>query len=126
MIQSYLSDQKQQCLLGNVMSSELHHKCGIPQGSILDSLLFLTYINDLLECLNYANLSDDANLTAAESTIDKIELAINKDLNCIKEWLLANKLSLNVRKTEFIVIGTNKKLQIRKGKIGSLAFYHDD
>ena len=85
MLQSYLSDRKQQCLLGNVMSSELYHKCGIPQGSILDSLLFLTYINDLLECLNYANLSDDANLTAAESTIDKIELAINKDLNCIKE-----------------------------------------
>ena len=126
MIQSYLSDRKQQCQLGNVMSSELHLKCGIPQGSILDPLLFLIYINDLLECLNYANLSDDASLTAAESTIDKIELAINRDLDCIKEWLSANKLSLNVRKTEFIVIGTNKKLKIHKGKNWVLGFYRDD
>lgn len=42
---------------------------------------------------------------------------------------MADKLSRNVAKTEFIVIDTNKKLKIRKGKnekIGSLAFYHDD
>ena len=54
---------------------------------------------------------------------------MKKDFYCIKEWLLANKLSRNVAKTEFIVIDTNKKLKIRKGKnekIGSLAFYRDD
>ena len=114
MIQSYLSDRRQKCQLDNVMSSERHVKCGISQGSILGRLLFLIYINDLPECLNYATprlFPDDTNLTVAGNTGDEIELAMNEDLDCIKEWLLANKLSLNVAKTEFIVIGTNKKLK---------------
>lgn len=114
MIQSYLSDRRQKCQLDNVMSSERHVKCGISQGSILGPLLFLIYINDLPECLNYATprlFADDTNLTVAGNTVDEIELAMNEDLDCIKEWLLANKLSLNVAKTEFIVIGANKKLK---------------
>lgn len=114
MIQSYLSDRRQKCQLDNVISSERHVKCGISQGSILGPLLFLIYINDLPECLNYATprlFADDTNLTVAGNTVDEIELAMNEDLDCIKEWLLANKLSLNVAKTEFKVIGTNKKLK---------------
>ena len=66
------------------------------------------------ECLNYATprlFADDTNLTVAGNTVYEIELAMNEDLDCIKEWLLANKLSLNVAKTEFKVIGTNKKLK---------------
>ncbi len=43
--------------------------------------------------------ADDTNLTAAGETIEEVESAMNNDLLRIKEWLLANKLSLNVAKT---------------------------
>ena len=54
--------------------------------------------------------ADDTNLTVAGETIEEVELAMNNDLLRIKEWLLANKLSLNVAKTEFLLIGSHHKL----------------
>ena len=35
---------------------------------------------------------------------------MNRDLAYVNEWLLANKLSLNVVKTEFILVGSAQKL----------------
>ena len=114
MIQSYLSDRKQKCQLGDVMSSERHVTCGIPQGSILGPLLFLLYINDLPECLHEAAprlFADDTNLTVAGESIEEVELAMKNDLLSVHTWLLANKLSLNASKTEFIRIGSNHRLK---------------
>ena len=113
MIRSYLSDRNQKCQLDDLMSTERRVTCGIPQGSILGPLFFLVYINDLPECLNQATprlFADDTNLTVAGESIQEIELNMNSDLACINEWLLANKLSLNVTKTEFILIGSAHKL----------------
>jgi hypothetical protein len=114
MIKSYLTDRKQKCQLGDVITSEIRVTCGIPQGSILGPLLFLLYINDLPDCLRQVSprlFADDTNLTAAGETIEEIELVMNNDLLRIKEWLLANKLSLNVAKTEFLLIfGSHYKL----------------
>jgi hypothetical protein len=87
---------------------------GIPQGSILGPLLFLLYINDLPECLHEAAprlFADDTNLTVAGESIEEVELAMNNDLLSVHTWLLANKLSLNVSKTEFILIGSNHRLK---------------
>ena len=53
---------------------------------------------------------EDTNLTAAGETIEEVELAMNNDLLRKQNWLLANKLSLNVAKTEFILIASNHKL----------------
>ena len=113
MIKSFLTDRKQKCQLGDVITPESSVTCGIPQGSILGPLLFLLYINDLPDCLRQVSprlFADDTNLTVAGETIEEVELAMNNDLLRIKEWLLANKLSLNVAKTEFLLIGSHHKL----------------
>ena len=89
-IQSYLSDRKQKCQLGDAMSSERHVTCGIPQGSILGPILFLLYINDLPECLHEAAprlFADDTNLTVAGESIEEVELAMNNDLLSVHTWL---------------------------------------
>ncbi len=99
--------------MGDQISTVRHVTYGIPQGSILGPLFFLIYINDLPECLNHATprlFADDTNLTVAGECIQEIESNMNSDLTFINEWLLANRLSLNVVKTEFILIGSAHKL----------------
>ena len=46
--------------------------------------------------------ADDTNLTATGESINDVEAAMNSDLENLRKWLIANKLSLNVAKTEFI------------------------
>ena len=48
---SYLSNRKQYCSLGDQKSSESLVTCGIPQGSCLGPLLFIIYLNDFEDCL---------------------------------------------------------------------------
>ena len=96
------------------MSSERFIECGVPQGSILGPLLFLLYINDLPECLKNTRprlFADDTNLTASSHSIADIEIAANSDLENLRHWLIANKLSLNVAKTEFMLIGSPQMLR---------------
>ena len=59
------------------------------------------HINDLTNCLKDTTpriFGDDTSLTACEKSIDEIELGLSKDLESIRLWLQANKLSLNVAK----------------------------
>ena len=53
--------------------------------------------------------ADDTHLTYADN-ICSIETALNQDLSNINRWLIANKLTLNMTKTEFMLIGSRQKL----------------
>ena len=55
--------------------------------------------------------ADDTNVTFAASDMLGLETQINTELKSINLWLRANKLSLNVAKTEFMVISSRQKLQ---------------
>ena len=54
--------------------------------------------------------ADDTNITSSGNCIDDFENAVNSDLENLRTWLMANKLSLNVAKTEFQIIGTKQNL----------------
>ena len=83
------------------------------QGSNLSPLLFLVYINDLPNCLTSASpriFADDTNITFTASTMTDLENAVNLELRNLQRWLIANRLSLNIAKTEFMVIGSNQRI----------------
>ena len=96
LLKSYLTNRNQKCQVKSSFSSERPIKCGVPQGSILGPLFFLLYINDLPECLNKTKprlFADDTNLTASGDSITDLEAAVNSDLENLRKWLIANKLS---------------------------------
>jgi hypothetical protein len=89
-------------------------KCGVPKGSILGPLFFLLYINDLPHCLNKTKprlFADDTHLTASANSMTDLDTAVNSDLENLRKWLIANKLSLNVAKTEFMLIGSKPMIK---------------
>ena len=53
---------------------------------------------------------DDTTLTASGIALPEIESKINHDLNNVQKWLLANKLCLNLIKTEYLLIGSKQKI----------------
>ena len=97
-VTTYLKGRQQRVIVNGACSSWKSTVCGVPQGSILGPLLFLIYIKDLpLVCksLDVILFADDANLTA----INKDDISVQEDLQYIKNWLIANKLILNMDKT---------------------------
>ena len=78
----------------------------MPQGSVLGPLLFLIYINDLHSCLKYSkayHFADDTNVTLSDCSQETLTKGMNHDLRKLSMWLRANKLSLNIEKTELVV-----------------------
>jgi hypothetical protein len=103
---SYLTNRSQSVTLNESISEKLKITCGVPQGSILGPLLFTIYINDMHKAFNKAlvhHFADDTNLLFTNSDPKKLQNIANKELKYLVEWLRANRLSLNVDKTEFLI-----------------------
>ena len=78
----------------------------MPQGSILGPLLFLIYINDLSatsNILRFHLFADDTNILYANKCPKKLELHENNKLFKVQTWLKANKLTLDIKKSDFII-----------------------
>ena len=111
---SYLDNRQQKCYIDGKLSDSCTIKCGVPQGSILGPLLFLIYIKDFPTCLKYSRArmyADDTTISVAGDTAAQVETLMNADLISIKKWLESNKLTINVTKTEYILIGSSYKLE---------------
>ena len=111
--QSYLENRIQQCSVRGSLSDSRVLTCGVPQGTILGPLLFLLYINDHPNCLSHCEprmYADDTHLTYADHNVGSINSCLSEDLFNVHTWLNANKLTLNLTKTEFMLIGSGQRL----------------
>ena len=101
------------CKINQTTSKCRTIRCRVLQDSNLGPILFLIYVNDLPNCLKTTTASmfaDDTNLTASRDTITNIEVKLNKDLENIHQWLLANKLTLHMDKTEYMIAGSRQRI----------------
>ena len=108
LIKSYLEGRQQFVSFGGYES--ICEKCevGVPQGSVLGPLLFLIHINDLQNntSLRVLNFADDTLLykTFKESTYPNDRDSFDIELKKVSDWLIANKLKLNVNKTRSMLL----------------------
>ena len=105
-LESYLDRRSQYVNYNSKDSSTQIIKCGVPQGSILGPLLFLLYVNDIALVSNVILpilFADDTNVFKTGKNVDNLIMVMNQELEKIVTWLNANKLSLNVKKTHFLI-----------------------
>ena len=111
--QSYLGNRTQMCSINGLLSGSCYLSCGVPRGTILGPLLFLLFINDLPNCLSNCEprgYADDTHLTYASNNIHNIQASLTEDFENVHNWLRANKLTLNMTKSEFMLIGSRQRL----------------
>ena len=88
-------------------------KYGVPQGSVLGPLLFLLYINDLPKCsslFSYVLFADDTCLFLKHKNLDQLEFLMNKELSKVNNWLVSNQLTLNIKKSCYLLFSKSKNL----------------
>ena len=111
LLHNYLTDRCQYVEYNGHRSNTLPISTGVPQGSVLGPLLFLIYINDLPMVSDIFNMMMYADDTTIYCNIDQnvSDEVINMELSKVSQWLAANKLSLNVANTKFMVFHMHQK-----------------
>ena len=110
--EKYLIDRQQFIYFENNSTKKVTITGGVPQGSILEPLLFLLYVNDLhhaSKILNPTMFADDTNLFFSHSDINLLFEKMNNELTNVSNRFNANKLSLNVKKTKFSFFNKSSK-----------------
>ena len=105
---SFLTKRNQYVSINNVSSTTKPINCGVPQGSVLGQLLFTLYINDICKSTscNPRLFADDTCLILLDKHLSAVNTKINNELNAINKWIVANKLTLNLSKSNIIIVNS--------------------
>ena len=110
---NYLSHRKQFVNINGHDSQSKLISCGVPQGSLLGPLLFILYINDLQNSshiLSFICFADDSNVFFSHRDPNTLLNVMNRELNRVQSWIHANKLSLNIDKTHYMLFSNSLRV----------------
>jgi hypothetical protein len=105
-LEDYLTDRTVQVRVDGALSKPVPVTSGVPQGSVLAPILFIIYANDipsLIRC-KITLFADDIKLWTHIRTVEDCKL-LQKDLDALHEWSLANKLPFNTSKCKMLNVG---------------------
>lgn len=127
-IKSYLSNRKQYIKLDSNISETKINECGVPQGSVLGPLFYSLYVLNLQLAglvAKYYTFADDTVLMYEFENGSEIENIVNLDLRRYTDWLLSNKLKINVGKTKYMLFKQkNKCVTLPNLKINNIQIEH--
>ena len=109
---SYLSNRKQCVCINNVTNDFKTIISGVPQGSIVGSILFNCFSNDFpyfTEKAKVHNFADGNTLSMFEETIQNLIVLLENESNTAIEWFQNNKMMVNPGKFQAIIIDKKKK-----------------
>ena len=105
-VDSYLTNISQFIIYDNIQSATRSIKCGVRQGSILGTLLFIIHMNDICnvsELLYTIIYTDDTSVVMSGNYLESLIQSVNSELCLLNTWLKENRLSLNVNRTYYLV-----------------------
>ena len=84
----------------------------MPQRSVLGPLLFILYINDIVNCNNLSAVlfADDAAFLGYHESLKHLQRIMNEQSKLLCQWLITNKLTINVKKKQNICYFINKRI----------------
>ena len=110
-LKNYIGNRQQFVQIGEHKSNFSNITCGVPQGSVLGPVLFTLYINDIckvLDRLKFVLFADDTNILCSGGDLQQLLKVITTEMGKLKNWFDINKLSLNLNKTKFMLLGSKK------------------
>ena len=116
---SSLSNRKQIVSINDHYSNLPCVLYGVPYSSVLGPL-FLIYMNDLNHAIKLCKVhhfTEDTNLLHFSQSITTLNKYVNLNVKDLTGWSNANKISLNVQKTEFIISKYQRKKKDSEVKI---------
>lgn len=114
--ESFLKNRLQKTKINDVTSKEIENEIGLAQGTVLATLLFVIYINDINTVIQNGNNSklklfaDDTLVYICTDNYEDGIRQLNETLAKINEYLIKFKLKLNVTKTKAMMIKSNRKI----------------
>ena len=111
---SYLEGRHLFVDISGCFSGKLPISTRVPKGNILGPMLFIIYINNFWKCsdvFNFIHFADDSTIYVCGENLNDLTRTVNRELEKVKGWIRANRLSLNIRKTSFMIF-SNKQFEI--------------
>ena len=111
LIYSYLIDRTQTVKVKCECSTEHQIKSGVPQGSLLDVLLFNIYSNDIFDSIDgdLFKFVDDNNLFSIGHTMDEANALLINETEAALNWIEANEMIANPEKFHLMFLSPNKQ-----------------
>jgi len=116
-IESYLTGRSQFVRFNGVTSKTVPVTSGVPQGSVLGSILFIFYSAEVVTIIQHQGFkvhafADDLQIygSTAQNGAADLMAWMSIFIECVASWMSSNRLRLNPSKTELICLGTSCRL----------------
>ena len=118
-LMSFIRNRKYFVNVNGMNSDTKTLNIGVGQGSTLGPMFFLLFVNDMKECsllIEFIQFADDTTILFSCKDFLELQSILESEIINVTQWLVANKLLLNVSKTQLMMFSfkkNNPKLSIR-------------